>query len=151
MGRSQETFGKKEREKKRLAKQREKAEKKEERKVQSKKGQGLDDMMAYVDEFGNITDTPPDPRQRTEINLDDIVLGAAIPRDEEPVDNTRHGVVTYFNAGKGFGFIKDNETRESAFVHINSLNGPLTEGQKVTFETQSGPRGMTAVEVKVVG
>jgi cold shock CspA family protein len=150
MGRSQETFGKKEREKKRLAKKREKQEKKDERKTTSGKGKGLDDMIAYVDEHGNITDTPPDPNNKIEVNLDDIMLGAAKIEDSEPVDPTRTGLITYFNSSKGYGFIRDIDTKESVFVHVNQLNGPLAENTRVTFETEKSARGLTAVNVKVI-
>ena len=68
MSKSQETFGKKEKEKKRLKKRKEKAEKREERKETSKGG-GLANMLAYVDEHGNISDTPPDPDNKIEIEL----------------------------------------------------------------------------------
>ena len=54
MGSSQETFSKKEKEKKRLKKKQDKDLKKEERKANSDKGKGLDEMMAYVDENGNV-------------------------------------------------------------------------------------------------
>ena len=66
MARSQETFGKKEKEKKRLKKREEKQKRKEERKANSNKGGDLDSMLAYVDEYGNITDTPPDPTKKRE-------------------------------------------------------------------------------------
>jgi len=58
MAKSQETFGKKEKEKKRKKQQQEKREKMEERKANAKKGKSLDEMMAYVDENGNISATP---------------------------------------------------------------------------------------------
>ena len=61
MAKSQETFGKKEKEKKRLKKREDKLEKKEERKSNSQKGASLEDMLMYVDENGQLTDTPPDP------------------------------------------------------------------------------------------
>ena len=64
MGRSTETFSKKEREKKKSIKLREKKEKAEDRKANSDKGKSLDDMMAYIDENGNITSTPPDPMKK---------------------------------------------------------------------------------------
>lgn len=150
MGRSQETFSKKEKEKKKLAKRREKEEKKEERKSVSKKGQGLDEMMAYVDEYGNITDTPPDPKKKLSINAEDIQLGAARHVEQEPVDTTRNGVVTFFNTSKGFGFIKDKDSGESVFVHINQVSEAIAENDKVTFETEQSPRGLSAVNVKVI-
>jgi hypothetical protein len=64
MGRSQETFSKKEREKKRLSKRKEKEEKKAERKANSSKGKGLEGMLAYVDENGMISQTPPDTKRK---------------------------------------------------------------------------------------
>ena len=64
MGKSQETFGKKEKEKKKLKQRQDKQEKMEERKANAKKGKSLDEMMAYIDENGNISSTPPDPRKK---------------------------------------------------------------------------------------
>ena len=52
MARAQETFGKKEREKKRLKKRKDKDAKREDRKSNNMKGTGLDNMISYVDEFG---------------------------------------------------------------------------------------------------
>ena len=77
MASSQETFSKKEREKKRLKKKKDKEEKKEERQANAKKGQSLEEMIAYVDENGNITSTPPDPRKKKVVNTEDIQLGAS--------------------------------------------------------------------------
>ncbi len=64
MAKSQETFSKKEKEKLKLKKRKEKEEKKADRKANSQKGQDLSDMLAYVDENGNLTTTPPDPKKR---------------------------------------------------------------------------------------
>jgi hypothetical protein len=64
MGKSQETFNKKEKEKKKKKKQQEKENRKEERKANSDKGKSFEDMLAYVDEYGNISDTPIDPKNR---------------------------------------------------------------------------------------
>ena len=75
MASSQETFSKKEREKKKLKKKKDKEEKKEERQANAKKGMSLDDMIAYVDENGNLTSTPPDPRKKKTINTEDIPVG----------------------------------------------------------------------------
>ena len=62
MARSKETFNKREKEKKRLKKQQEKREKMEERKAQ--KVSSFEQMLAYVDENGNLSSTPPDPKKR---------------------------------------------------------------------------------------
>ena len=67
MGRSQESFSKKEKEKKKQKKREDKLRKKGDRKENNLKGSGLDNMIGYVDELGNLTDTPPDPTLKKEI------------------------------------------------------------------------------------
>ncbi len=147
MGRSTETFSKKEREKKKAKKQLDKKEKAEDRKNSATKGKGLEDMMAYVDENGNITSTPPDPTKKKKISVDDIQIG--VPKQEDIVEEIeRNGSVTFFNDSKGYGFIRDLQSQESVFVHINALSEPVKEGDKVTFEIERGPKGLTAVKVK---
>ena len=129
MAKSQETYSKKEKEKKKIAQRKEKEEKKQERKANAVKG-GLDTMMAYVDENGNITDTPPDPTKKLVFNVEDMQLGATKIETvvEEP---NRTGTVTFFNDAKGFGFIKDAVNQESLFVHANQLNDQIKENDKV--------------------
>ena len=60
MSKSKETFNKREKEKKRLQHRQEKLEKMQQRKNEEKKEKSLDDMIAYVDENGNLTSTPPE-------------------------------------------------------------------------------------------
>jgi cold shock CspA family protein len=143
----QETVGKKEKEKKRAKDKQEKAQRKEERKANNNKGKSLEDMMAYVDEDGNLSSTPPDPRKKKEINLEDIQLGAA-KQTTEVREVIRKGVVTFFNDAKGYGFINDLQSQESVFVHINQLSEPIKEKDKVTFEVEMGPKGLSAIKVK---
>lgn len=129
-------------------KKQEKLEKKEQRKA-TKKGTSLDDMLAYIDENGNITSTPPDPNKKVEINLEDIPVGVArIAAPEVPADGLRRGVVKFFNESKGYGFIIDQHTQESIFVHISRLGEPIKERDKVTFEVEAGAKGPSAVNVK---
>jgi len=144
-----ETWSKKEREKKKQQNKKEKAERKQERKENSKSGKSLDDMLAYVDENGNFSSTPPDPRKKVKINVEDIEIGVRKQADIDPADLIRKGIVTFFNESKGYGFIKDKETQESVFVHINSLLEPVKEHSKVTFEVEMGPKGANAVNVKL--
>ena len=59
---------KSEKEKKRLKQKKEKQERKEERKANASGGD-LENMIAYVDEFGNITDTPPDPAKKQTVEV----------------------------------------------------------------------------------
>jgi cold shock CspA family protein len=151
MARAQTSFGKKENEKKRLQKRNDKDEKRKERQANAVSGQGLEEMMAYVDENGNITSTPPDPtRKRKEISAESIQIGVPKQEDREPEDVIRTGTVSFFNDSKGYGFIRDAASQESIFVHANNLGGlSITEGNKVTFEVEPGMKGPTAVRVKM--
>ncbi|MDB5273761.1 MAG: comB [Chitinophagaceae bacterium] len=147
MSKSQETWNKKETEKKKQQKKKEKEQKKQERK-DNPKSSNIEDMMAYVDEYGNITSTPPDPKKKIKINEADISIGVARQIATE-VDTVRKGTVTFFNESKGYGFIKDSETQESIFVHVNGLEEPIKENNKVTFETENSPKGLNAIKVKL--
>src|ERR1700761_195181 len=120
MGKSLETYSKKEREKKKALKQKDKKEKAESRKTNSDKGKGLEDMMAYIDENGNITSTPPDPSKRKKIVAEEIQIGVPKQAEPTPEELVRTGVVSFFNEAKGFGFIKDLQSQESVFVHVNN-------------------------------
>jgi len=63
------------------------------------------------------------------------------------------GVVKWFNADKGFGFI-EREGNEDVFVHYSSIRGEgfksLDEGQKVEFTLGQGQKGPQALDVSVV-
>ena len=61
----------------------------------------------------------------------------------------RKGIVTFYNDSKGYGFIKDLETQESVFVHVNNTAEPIKENNKVTYEVEMGPKGPNAVRVKL--
>ena len=145
-----ETWNKKEREKKKQQNKKEKAERKQERKDKAKSGMGLDEMLAYLDENGNLSSKPPDPRKKVVINVEDIEIGVRKQEPINPEDLIRKGTVTFFNDAKGYGFIKDDVTGESVFVHINSLEEEIKEQNKVTFEIQMGPKGANAVNVKLL-
>ncbi|MBU0695391.1 MAG: cold shock domain-containing protein [Bacteroidetes bacterium] len=151
MGRSQETFSKKENEKKRLKKRQEKQQKKEERKENSSDGT-LENMMAYVDEYGNITDTPPDPiKKKKALEQDVSFIEIGTPKqEEEDLTLPKKGKVDFFNDAKGFGFIKEIGTQEKYFVHVNGLIDDIREGDSVSFELEKGMKGLNAVKVKRV-
>ncbi len=147
MGRSQETFNKKEVRNKKAKKKKEKEEKRLARKEAGKKS--FDDMIAYVDENGMITDTPPDPTVKKKvIKSEDIELGVP-KREDVEYDPIRKGTVTFYNDEKGYGFIKDSETQESVFVHVNNVHEDIKENNLVTFEVEMGPKGPAAMNVKV--
>lgn len=148
MGRSQESFNKKEVKNKKDKKRKDKEQKRLDRK-DNDKSKNFEDMIAYVDENGMITSTPPDPdRKKAEFNVEDITI--SIPKKEDVIlDPIRKGTVTFFNDSKGYGFIKDSETQESVFVHINNLLEPIKEGNLVNFEVEMGQKGPNAVRVKL--
>jgi cold shock CspA family protein len=151
MGKGHESWNKKEREQQKQKAKKQKEERKKERQENAKKGQSLDDMMAYIDENGNISSTPPDPKKRKEIKVEDIEIGVPKQKPLDPSELIRKGTVTFFNDAKGYGFIKDNETQQSVFVHVNNCAEPIQERSKVIFEVEMGPKGANAINVKLAG
>ncbi|MEI8272648.1 MAG: cold shock domain-containing protein [Paludibacter sp.] len=147
MAKSQTTYTKQDKEKKRLKKKQDKVLKKEERKLTN--DGGMDNMIAYVDEFGRITDTPPDPTRKTKVDINSIEIGVARREDvAEPTERT--GKIDFFDDSKGFGFIKENNSQEKFFVHVKGLLQEVKEGDTVTFELERGLKGMNAVRVKKI-
>ncbi len=147
MGKSKETFNKKEKEKKRLKQKQDKKLKTEERKANKKDGNSLEGMMAYVDENGDLTDTPPDPLRKKVFKQEDIQIG--VPKQEFTEENGfRTGTVSFFNTAKGFGFINDLATNERIFFHVNDMLEQVEESDKVQFLVKSGPRGLNAIQLK---
>ena len=62
-----------------------------------------------------------------------------------------NGTVKFFNDGKGFGFITPDDGGKDVFVHVNGLNGnSITEGDKVSYDTEEGQKGLNAVNVSVI-
>jgi cold shock CspA family protein len=148
MSKSQETFNKKEVRNKKEKKRKEKEKKRLERKDAGKRGD-FQDMIAYVDENGMITTEIPDPAKKNEVKLEDIRI--AVPKqDDQKKDLTRKGTVTFFNVSKGFGFIRDHESKASVFVHINNVSGQIAEGNLVQYELGAGPKGPVALKVEPV-
>lgn len=135
------SVGKRENEKKRIAKREEKLKKKEARTKSS-----LDDMIAYVDENGRITSTPPAENiKREEINAEEIIIATPKKEDEEPV--ILRGRVEFFNESRGFGFIKNLSGVDKYFFHVNNVVGNITENNIVTFDLERGVKGMNAVNI----
>jgi cold shock CspA family protein len=146
MAKSKETFNKREKEKKRLKQKQDKQEKMDERKANAKKGKPLEEMMAYIDENGNISSTPPDPQKKKVFRQEDMQI--SVSRPEEEYEAVRTGVVSFFNEEKGFGFINDLQTQERIFIHANQLSEPIKEGNRVKFEVEMGPKGPVAINLK---
>lgn len=142
-----QSFGKRENEKKKQAKRLEKQKRKEER--QAGGAASMDDMIAWVDENGSLTDVPPEERDRkkAEVKLEDIAVST--PKQEKVDEEPLRGRVEFFKADKGYGFIKDLSSTEKYFFHISSAPAGISEGNIVNFELERGTRGMNAVRITI--
>jgi len=139
-----DSYQKKEREKKKRKRKKEKLERK-----QRKKEEGTSPAeFMYVDEMGNLTPPPPEPKE--EVKAEDIVIG--IPKQEEGESEgskfEKDGKVKFFDTEKGYGFILDKYTKDSYFVHANDLETEITADDEVTYEVGTGPKGLIAIKVK---
>ncbi|MBS1512973.1 MAG: cold shock domain-containing protein [Bacteroidetes bacterium] len=137
-----ESFSKKEKPKKKIQQRQEKAEKMRERKATMQKGRPIEEMMAYLDENGNLSNTPPGTRP-------------AKPAYENRSYNIKDtaallftGVVSFFNTAKGYGFINDSQNGKRVFVHSNNLLQPVQEGDEVMYHTRKTDKGWEAVQVR---
>jgi len=151
MAKSQQTFNKLEKEKKRLKKREDKQKKKDARKAEAKENpQGI--QFAYVDHNGNLTDAPPDPTLKVKVDVESIEVGIPKMNDSDRVelDPIRNGKVSFYDTSKGFGFIIDNENNEKYFFHVSGLIDEVTDNDKVSFELERGMKGMNAVRVKKI-
>ena len=63
----------------------------------------------------------------------------------------KNGIVKWFNARKGYGFIGPDDGGDDVFVHFSAIQGDgflkLEEGQQVEFTIEESPRGVQAAEV----
>lgn len=141
MASNQQTFRKKEIAKQKLQKRRAKQERREHRAENNDKGKSLEEMLAYVDEYGNISDTPPE--KKYEYKASDLEK----PNDEEVY---YMGKVSYYNEGGQYGFIRNNETRESAYFNFKILGFELQQDQHVKFKSKPSKQGLQVTEVIVL-
>jgi len=61
-----------------------------------------------------------------------------------------NGTVKFFNNSKGFGFITPEEDGKDVFVHVNGLIDEINDGDKVSYDVEEGPKGLNAINVKVI-
>jgi len=141
-------MNKKELEKLKQTKKEDKLKRKQSRKDSNGSGKSFEDMIAYVDMYGNITSTPPDPTQKLKIEVENIVIST--PKKEDIVETPFSGRVEHYNSEKGYGFIKDINSTEKYFFHINNAPASIKEGDMVTFELERGQKGMNATNIMIV-
>ncbi|MFT3832499.1 MAG: cold-shock protein [Micropruina sp.] len=64
------------------------------------------------------------------------------------------GIVKWFNSDKGFGFIAPDDGSADIFAHFSAIKATgfrsLNEGDRVSFDTQQGPKGMQAANITVL-
>lgn len=62
----------------------------------------------------------------------------------------QEGTVKFFNETKGFGFINDSASGKDIFVHTSGLVSKIRENDKVSYEIEETPKGLSAVNVTIV-
>lgn len=140
------SYNKRDNEKKKASKRKEKEERKLQRKASGTSS--FDDMIAYVDENGMITSTPPDENLKKEqINSEDIDISTPKKETVEK-ESVLKGRVEHFNSSKGYGFIKSLSSVDKYFFHISNAPQNISEGNVVFFEIERGNRGMNAINIK---
>lgn len=141
MGKSQITFNKKERTKKKQLKKKEKLEKREFNKDNNDKGKSFEEMFAYVDEYGNLSDTPPE--KKYEFKEEDLL------HPDHDADEYSHGKVSYYNEEGRYGFIRDNVTKQTVYFNDRLAGIVLKIDQRVQYKSIRTKQGDQISEVKL--
>lgn len=147
------TYSKRDNEKKKQEKRVEKQKKKESRKLNDKPA-GFDDMIAYVDENGRISSTPPSERNNDIVsrpNREQERLNQNSDSDQRKNGNKLtelKGKVEYVNAEKGYGFIKETAQVDKYFFHVSGLLDAVQVGDAVVYDLERGKKGYSAVRIR---
>ena len=141
MAKSQVTFRKKELAKKKQQKKQEKVERRELNKMNNDKGKTLEDMFVYVDEFGNLSNEPPE--KKYEFKEEHLIPPAE--REQE----FRHGKVSYYNEVGRYGFIRDNLTKDSVYFNDSLIGTTLDIDQRVKYKYVRTHKGNQVSEVEL--
>ncbi|HAP96643.1 MAG TPA: cold-shock protein [Chryseobacterium sp.] len=99
-------------------------------------------MFVYVDEFGNLSDTPPS--QPYKFKEEDL------QRPADPEDEYLFGKVSYYNEVGHYGFIRDNVTRETVYFNDNLAGMVLNLNQKVKYKYVRSKQGNQISEVELI-
>lgn len=62
----------------------------------------------------------------------------------------QEGTVKFFNETKGYGFINDTNSGKDIFVHLSGLIDKINENDKVSYEIEESPKGLNAIDVRVI-
>ncbi len=141
------SFNKREIEKNKIQKRKEKQLKKEARKLEPT--DSFEDMIAYVDANGVITDERPEPSKNEEIELEDIEISIPPKEVVEKVGDPT-GRVDFYDESRGFGFIKEADSPRKFFFHKSNAELGIGEDDLVTYRLENGLKGINAVDVKLV-
>ncbi|MBX7201702.1 MAG: cold shock domain-containing protein [Bacteroidia bacterium] len=60
------------------------------------------------------------------------------------------GTIKFFNAAKGFGFVKVDNSEQEIFVHVTGLIDQIREADRVSFDVVEGRKGLNAINVKKI-
>ena len=84
----------------------------------------------------------------------DVRVAHCDPEVYEGKDDMATGTVKWFNSEKGFGFIAPDDGSADVFAHFSAISGSgyrsLEEAQKVEFDTEQGPKGLQAANIRAL-
>lgn len=86
-----------------------------------------------------------------EIIWDEEQIREVIRQDQMDTEEFLEGTVKFFHAEKGFGFIRADEDMDDLFFHQSACKGDIpTDGNRVEFKVSEGPKGLSAIHVRVI-
>lgn len=141
MAKSQLTFRKKENQKKKSLRKQEKMERRALKKLDNDKGKSLEELYMYVDINGNLSSTPPSEPYKFKIEH--------LERSLDSDNDTRTGMVAFYNEIGRYGFILDIETRESVYFNDELAGMVLETNQQVKFKASRSKKGLQITEVSI--
>lgn len=102
-------------------------------------------MIAYVDENGVISSTPPQVKSKSTNEPASTVNNGG--REKNKTSEIK-GRIEHINTEKGYGFIKELAQTNKYFFHVSGLIDAVQVGDAVLFDLERGKKGLNAVNVK---